>query len=846
MHTADFSEFTGPAAATMPDSIQPATECYHCGLPLPQGMRLAVLIDGTERPMCCAGCQAVAQTIADNGLTSYYRHRSALPLREDSVPAMVRDLAAYSIPEVESTVTSETGEHARATSLMLEGITCAACVWLIEQRLGRLPGVLAIEINYATHRAHLRWDTRSTRLTAILDAVAALGFRVYPYDSTRAEQGRRSGRDRALWRLFVAGFGMMQVMMYLVPVYLTKGEMTPDIEQLMRIASLILTLPVVLYAAAPFFVGAWRDLRAGQPGMDVPVALGIGVAFAASVVATVTGSGEVYFDSVTMFVFLLLAARFLEMTARMKAVATQEELARQAPAVAERLTDWQASRSEMIAAAGLKAGDCVRVRPGAAVPADGVVIAGESDLDERLLTGESRAQVKRLGDSLTGGSFNIGSPLVMRVTRAGADTVLAGILRLLERGAAERPRIARSADRVARYFVLGLLVLAAAVAAAWYLIDPARALWVTVAVLVVSCPCALSLATPAALAAATGALHARGVLVTRGDAIENLARATHFVFDKTGTLTSGDMRLLGVIPLADGGNRRTREECLALAAALEGGFSHPIARALVAAAPAAPGGAQCRSFPGAGVETTLNGVRVRLGSPQFVAALGAYALPQELAFVTDDVTVAALGDDAGWIALFTFVDPVRAQARAVVNALTGMGRQVHMLSGDRPQIVAHVAHELGIVTFLGGATPDGKLAYVQRLQQDGAVVAMIGDGVNDAAGLAAAHVSIAMGGGAAIASGNSDVVLLSGRLDALLAAVRVADATLRVVRQNLAWAFAYNLAAIPLAAGGYVSPLVAGIGMAASSTLVVANALRLLRSAPAPASAVVAQPAHAE
>ena len=832
----------------MPDTIQPATECYHCGLPLPQGMRLAVLIDGAERPMCCAGCQAVAQTIADNGLTAYYRQRSALPLREDSVPAVVRELAAYSVPEVESTVTSEAGEHARATSLMLEGITCAACVWLIEQRLGRLPGVLSIEINYATHRARVRWDTRSTRLAAILDAVAALGYRAYPYDSTRAEQGRRSERDRALWRLFVAGFGMMQVMMYLVPVYVTNGEMTPDIEQLMRIASLILTLPVVLYAAAPFFVGAWRDLRARQPGMDVPVALGIGAAFAASVVATVTGSGEVYFDSVTMFVFLLLAARFLEMTARMKAVQTQEELARQAPAVAERLIGWPASaRSEMIAAAALKAGDCVRVRPGAAVPADGVVVAGESELDERLLTGESRAQVKRLGDSLTGGSFNIGSPLVMRVTRAGADTVMAGILRLLERGAAERPRIARSADRVARYFVLGLLVLAAVVAAAWYLIDPSRALWVTVAVLVVSCPCALSLATPAALAAATGALHAQGVLVTRGDAIESLAHATDFVFDKTGTLTSGDMRLVGVIPLVADGNPRARDECLALAAELEAGSNHPIARALAAAAP--PGGGRryldCTVFAGAGVEATRDGARVRLGSAQFVAALVNRELPPELAWVANDVSVVALGDERGWIALFTFEDPLRAHARIVIRELLAMGKRVHLLSGDRAQIVAHVAHELGITAFVGGATPDGKLAYVQRLQHNRAVVAMIGDGVNDAAALAAAHVSIAMGGGAAIASGNSDVVLLSGRLDALLAAVRVADTTLRIVRQNLAWAFAYNFAAIPLAACGYVSPLVAGIGMATSSTLVVANALRLLRHAPAPASVVVEQPAHA-
>jgi Cu2+-exporting ATPase len=797
--------------------------------------------------LCCAGCEAVAQTIVDNGLTAYYQHRSALPARDESVPQALRDLDAYDIPEVEGALAHIAGEHAREVALMLEGITCAACVWLIELRIGRLPGVLGIEINYATYRARVRWDARSTRLAAILKAVAALGYRAYPYDSARAEQGRRSERDRALWRLFVAGFGMMQVMMYLVPVYVTNGEMTPDIEQLMRIASLILTLPVVLYAAAPFFFGAWRDLRALQPGMDVPVALGIGTAFAASTFATLTGSGQVYFDSVTMFVFLLLAARYLEMTARSRAVMTQEQLAQQAPLVAERFVAWPASDlAEMVSASRLCVGDHVRVRPGSAVPADGVVASGESELDERLLTGESRPQVRHAGDKVIGGSFNIGSPLVMRVTRVGADTVLAGILRLLDRAADERPRVARSADNVARYFVLALLAVAAAVAVLWFQIDPARALWVTVAVLVVSCPCALSLATPTALAAVTGALHADGVLVTRGDAIENLALATDFVFDKTGTLTAGAMRLAEIIPLEANGRRYSIGECLDLAVALESGSAHPIASALAAALPDPihRNYAECKVFPGAGVEAMIDGARMRIGNPQFVAGLGPYALPRELDFIADDVTVVALGDSQGWIALLTLVDPLRQGAASVVRELAGLGKRVHLLSGDRPQIVAHVARELGIPDSLGGVTPDGKLAYVQRLQSGGAIVAMIGDGVNDAACLAAAHVSIAMGGGADVARSNSDVILLSNRIESLSVALRMARSGLRVIRQNLTWAFGYNVLAIPLAACGYVSPLAAGIGMAASSMLVVANALRLLRRAQGVVVLPATLPAH--
>jgi Cu2+-exporting ATPase len=615
----------------------------------------------------------------------------------------------------------------------------------------------------------------------------------------------------------------------------------------MRIASLILTLPVVLYAAAPFFAGAWRDLRVMQPGMDVPVALGIGAAFAARVVATVTGSGQVYFDSVTMFVFLLLAARYFEMTVRMRAVMTQEQLARPAPAIAERFAAWPDAATTMVAAASLRSGDLVRVRPGSAVPADGVVVAGESELDERLLTGESRPQAKREGDALIGSSFNLGSPLVMRVTRVGRDTVLAGILRLLDRAVAERPRIARSADRVAQHFVLALLAIAAVVAVLWYQIDPARALWITVAVLVVSCPCALSLATPAAIAAATGALHEHGVLITRGDAVENLARATDFVFDKTGTLTGGAMRLTGIIPLGTGTRKRTPDECLALAAALETGSSHPIARALVAAAPAKVPRCEVKSksVPGAGVEATLGGTRTRIGAAHFVAALGPRTLPRELESLADDATAVALGDEHGWIALFTFADPLREHARSVVDELTAMGKTVHLVSGDRPQIVAHVAHQLGIAAQHGGVTPDEKLAYVQRLQAEGAVVAMIGDGVNDAAGLAAANVAVAMGGGADITCGNSDVILLANRLDALIVGVRKSRASLRVIRQNLAWAFAYNVVAIPLAACGYVSPLLAGVGMAASSTVVVANALRLLRHPPAPAGTRSPVLAHA-
>lgn len=816
------------AAAAIPGT-QAGEECFHCGLPVPRGSHHSVAIDGVARALCCTGCQAVAQTIVDHGLTSYYHHRTSLPQRREAVPRILNELQRFDLPQVQKNFVASDGAHACEAALLLEGVVCAACVWLIERHISRLPGVLAVQINYATQRAQVRWDDQRLRVSDILAAVAAIGYRAWPYDIARSQETRQREQKTLLLRLLIAGLGMMQVMMYAVPAYVTTGELTPDIGQLLRVASFVLTLPVVFYSAIPFFAGAWRNLKARQVGMDVPVALGIGAAFAASTAATLGGSGEVYFDSISMFVFLLLGVRFLELSARGKAVAAHERLARLAPAVAERLTgDLATAVAEPVAVAALEPGDHVRVRPGMVIPADGKVVMGASEISEAMLTGEAQPIAKHPGDCVTAGTLNLTGPLVMRVERVGTQTVLAAILRLLDRAGAEKPGIAQLADRIARWFVAALLAIAAVVAVAWYVIDPSRALGVTVAVLVASCPCALSLATPAAITAATGALHAAGVLVTRGHALETLAAATDFVFDKTGTLTQGAMRLVGVIPLTD----LTADECLALAAQIESASEHPIGRALAAAAPRSCAVHAISSIinqPGAGIEAVADGATYRLGNGEFVAALNRLAPPEELLRAGDDVTVIALGDAQRWIALFTLADPLREHARSVVCALQRSGKRVHVVSGDRPQVVGHVAHALGIEAACAGVTPAGKLEYVQSLQRQGKVVAMVGDGVNDAAALAAAQVSAAMGSGADVAHGSADMVLLSGQLGALLAAVRTADATLRVIRQNLWWAFVYNIVMVPLAAFGCVTPLAAGAGMALSSLLVVLNALRLVR-----------------
>lgn len=802
-------------------------ECYHCGLPVAAGVEYPVDIDGARREMCCAGCQAVAQAIVDNGLGDYYRHRDAMPeSQKEALPDALGELGLFDHPDFQKSFVRPLDEHGREAALILEGITCAACVWLNEQHVARLPGVTAIDINYATRRARVRWDERQIQLSDILAAIQSIGYRAYPYDEARSEQIAKRERRSALWRLFVAGFGMMQVMMYAIPAYIAgDGDMTVDIEQLLRWASFVLTLPVVFYSAAPFFQRALRDVRLRRLGMDVPVALGVGSAFLASCWATISASGEVYFDSVAMFVFFLLCGRYLEMIARQRAVRGVESLGKVLPVFADKLVPGAAD--ERVPVSTLAVGDRVRVKPGEAIPADGVVVDGVSSADESLLTGESRPVRKVAGDPVTGGSHNVTSPLVIEVQQVGDATRLAAIKRLMERAAAEKPELVRLADRIAGKFIVFLLLVACASAVGWYLVDSSRALWVFISVLVVSCPCALSLATPAALTVASDALARAGVLVTRGHAIETLAKADTFMFDKTGTLTYGQLRLVGVA-LSHG---CSREDAIALGAALEQGSEHPIAAGLSNAVQGGvPSMTGILAVTGQGVEGWIEDRCYRIGNSDFVAELTGDGPPT--AFGTragGAVTRVYMGCRDGWLAAFDFSDGVRSDSGDVINFLKSEGIRVGMLSGDAPTTVAAFAELLGIDEARGALSPQGKHDAISSLQAEGHVVAMVGDGVNDAPVLAQAHVSIAMGEGTELARTQADVVLLGGGLMALATGVRQARRTFRIIRQNLAWAFGYNVIAVPLAVAGWVTPWMAGIGMSASSLLVVLNALRLQR-----------------
>ncbi len=602
--------------------------------------------------------------------------------------------------------------------------------------------------------------------------------------------------------------------------------MGEDVRLLMRLASLVLTVPVVFYSAAPFFQGARRDFQRRRLGMDVPIALGVGAAFGASLFATFTGGAEVYYDSLTMFVFFLLCARYLEMRARQTAAAGLDYLDKALPLAAHRLIDHaQGMDTEEVPAISLRIGDVVLVRPGESFPADGVVIQGDTECDESLLTGESTLLRKTIGGEITGGALNRLSPVVMRVTRVGEDTRVSGIRRLVQNAAAQRPQVAELADRIAGWFVAGVLLVALVSGVAWLHVDPVRALWVVVAVLVVSCPCALSLATPAAMTVAVGSLARRGVVAVRAHAIDALAAVTHVVFDKTGTLTEGRLGLAGVQP-------RPGVEpgaALALAAALERTSEHPIALALTVAAPAAirATASAVRNVPGAGIEGYVDGVRYRLGTSLFVAEIA--GTPVDTALPAAGATRVWLGSDGQWLACFDLVDRLRPEAAAIVRQLHAQGKRVLIWSGDAAGAVEAVARQIGVDGYEASLLPQDKQARMQAMQRDGAVVAMVGDGVNDAPVLAQAQLAVAMGSGALLAQTQADMVLLSGRLQGLIDAFTLAARTRRIVRQNLIWAAAYNLAALPLAAAGMVTPWMAGLGMGISSLAVALNSLRVGR-----------------
>lgn len=797
--------------------------CYHCGLPVPAGLNYQVHIDQNDQLMCCRGCQAVAQSIVDNGLIEYYRSRTALPASGHEVlPDEIKKLSLYDHPEIQRSFVIAAGENVKEAVLILEGITCAACIWLNERHLKQLQGVKSIEVNYASHRARVAWDEREIGLSRILQEIQLLGYNAHPYNAQQADLLRKTQRKKDLQRIAIAGIAASQVMMLAVGLYAGAWYGIDDnLVHLLRWFSLVLTIPVALFAAWPFYRSAWSGLKSGKLNMDVPVALAIITAFLGSVWVTVMGGAHVYFDTIGMFTLFLLATRLLETGAREKSVEAAENLLKLQPAMALRL---QHGQEEYVPVMNLLTGDHIFAKAGEAIAADGVVIDGLSSVDESLLTGESMAVAKKPGDTVIAGSVNMEGPLTLQVTGVGENTVLAGIVRLVDKAQAEKPKIAQLADRVAAWFTLGLLIFAILVGLAWIWFEPDRAFEIVLSVLVVTCPCALSLAVPAALAAAGSHLIKRGILVMRGHALETLAQVNHVVFDKTGTLTIGKPEIIAVIKFGV----VDELQCELLAASLEQASEHPLAHAFARRVETmqVPRVHAPRNFPGLGVSGEINGVAYTLGNRAFAPPSRSSA-ESEIQSDYPGATLVWLCDPQQVLAVFVLADPLRKDAKDAIEAISAQGLGVSILSGDSDAAVAHAAAQLGIKDYFSQQKPQDKLARLQALQAQGKVVAMVGDGINDAPVLAGAQVSFAMGTGTDVASQSSDVVLLSSKLNDVVVALGTGKAALKVMRQNLFWAAFYNFTALPFAALGYISPWLAALGMSLSSLIVVLNALRL-------------------
>lgn len=807
-----------------------AQACYHCGSDVAANTTLKLELGGTHCSFCCSGCMAIAQTIYGEGLEVFYARRvpGERPDLGDISEAIPERLIPYDDPLLLARFTRSIDDHRLEITLKLEKIRCAACVWLCDHFVRRIPGVYDIQVNYATQKARIQFDPKQASVAGLLHAIERIGYGAWPFEPSLALEKARKERWQLLTRLGVALLGMMQVMMYAWPTYLGDSDISVESELLLNWASWALTMPVMVYSAGPIFQSAWHSIRLFRSskmlGMDVPIALALALAFIAGSINLVNGSGEHYFDSITMFVAFILGARYVELLARQDAQGGAEVLAKQVPATCERYVQYPESTDlKSVPVVKCEIGDYLRVPAGAVIPADGSLVAGDCSLDESLLTGESKPIQKGIGDNLYAGTYNIHNPFVMQITAVGQLTRIAGIASLLDNALQAKPELVSLAEKWASHFVLFLISSAALSTAIWIAIDPTNAWTVLVAVLVASCPCAFSLAVPTAMAASQGAVTKLGLLIIRGHVMESLVKVTDIVLDKTGTLTLGEPELREVeLFRAD----FVRSMAIAIAAGLEEGQTHPLALAFIRAAHQA--GLTPHS-PKMLVNNQLgSGVRAGnffLGSARWMQSLG--YMTMELHSQSAEYGTVFLADKKGLIARFVFLDTPRAGIREFLAMAKRRGITVHMVSGDDATTVSWWANYFGIAQFHSSVSPEGKYAFIEALQADSRICLAIGDGINDAPLLAKANVSVAIGSGSPLASASADAILTANSLLPLAKALLMADRTKAVIKQSLLWAFVYNVVAIPVAMMGWINPWVAGIGMALSSLAVTLNAWRL-------------------
>ena len=817
--------------------------CFHCGESIPAGINIAVIINNQSQPMCCIGCEAVANTIIDNNLTDYYRFRTE-PAHKGStiIPEQLQRNQLLDDESLQDEFTYKT-DHYKETILSIEGISCSACAWLIEMQLEKVAGVLSITVNATTQRATIRWHDDVIHLSDIINQIEHIGYQAFPFKASQSEENNQRQAKSFIKRLGISGILMMQVMMIAAGLYFGAfSGMAEHTIVYLRWASLALTLPIVSYGAFPFYQGAIRSLKARKLSMDVPVAIAISLAFSASVWATISQQGEVYFESVSMFTFLLLIGKFLEFRARSRAAEVSANLLKLMPMTATKLVK---NKESFIAAKKLVMGDLVLIKAGEIVPADGVIQTGKSQLNEAMLSGEQLPITKSVGDKVFAGTINGDSNLVIQVTHPAGHSFLSQLIRLSEASQAHKPKLALLSDKIAQYFVALILVCAIATAIYWQQHLPEEAFWITLSVLVVTCPCALSLATPTALTCSTTRLNRDGIMIKSSHVMETMPKATCYAFDKTGTLTTGEFVIAKTI-LLDGHNKN---DILSLAAALESHSEHPLAKAFKCYRDFTLNASNIIVHPGKGISGTFNNKKYTIGKPSWLLSnhdLEKQYLDAQCVLVYSTLTNEESGSSSTHnnelVAVFYLEDKLRDDAVTLLNQFTKAKIKSVMLSGDNEAGCRKIATLLPLDNVYSGLSANDKVNHIKKLQglltkstttvansKQHHNVIMVGDGVNDAPVFGAAHVSIAMGNGTDIAKNGADVILLNNQLSSLATLAKVANKNRRIIIQNYCWAFGYNAIVLPLAMSGYITPYMAVIGMSASSLIVITNSLRLLK-----------------
>lgn len=786
--------------------------CFHCNETIPDNSQFCTEVLHEQRQFCCPGCLEVARSVVATGLEDYYKFRTEPAARADALPDSLRkDIQIYDLPELTDEYISQNNQFAEV-QLTVEGLNCPACAWLIEKRLNSNPAVRMVGVDVSARRASVRWDKDSLTLSQLLNLFFEVGYRARPFQPDQHETIFQTENKNFLKKLGLAGLLTMQVMMLAFGLYFgVFGNLDAETRQFLHWVSLILSTPVVFYSGSVFIISALNGLSAKTLNMDMPVSIAIVVTWASSAWATFNNQGEVFFESICMFIFLLLIGRYFEHKGRQKAVITGNNLSRQLPQFARLVADD--GQIQDVPAKTIRPGQQIQIKVGDTVPVDGIITQGTTELDEAILTGEAAPVCKTINAPVFGGTINLSAPIIATVSTALKDSAINQISRAQELAFSQKPKFAIAADKLAGSFVSLVLLIATLTFLYWHQKVPADALWITVSVLVATCPCALGLATPTAFTAAMSKLNESGLVIKRTDLLETLNKVTVFAFDKTGTLTRGQPK----VQRWENHSNLSDEQVLSVAASIEAYSEHPIAKAFDSAT-----NLPCQEvvvFPGEGIAGELHEKRYRIGNCHFA---GANFKVQQADVYLCEVTLT--GEQIP-IAEFYLEDVLREQVEPFFRQLN-RGRSV-LLSGDNQQKVAILANKLSIPEYQYGVKPVQKLAYLQTLQAKGEVILMVGDGVNDAPVLAGADISVAVNGASDFAQNAADIIMLKDNFLAINTLLEVSLKTQRIIKQNFAWALGYNLLVLPFAVSGLLPPWGAVIGMSLSSLIVTFNSLRI-------------------